>query len=167
METDGRIVQDLCRPGRHTGPRTTANESDKGMFHMLGIDEEQRRATLRLHEELGGSRVGQRWERMLRRHSGEIEALLTVDDALRRQIGEALMRLALLQAGDVLDDATVSAAHRVLEHLQIRGGVDLERDASCLRDELSLARGRSLAQILAGPRPAADNLPAATLAGVH
>jgi hypothetical protein len=134
------------------------------MFRMLGIDEEQRRATLRLHEELGGSRVGRRWERMLRRHAGEIEALLTVDDTLRREIGEALMRLALLQPGDILDDVTVASAHRVLEHLQIRGGVDLQRDASCLRDELSLARGRSLAQVLAGPRPAGDDLPTAPLA---
>jgi hypothetical protein len=136
---------------------------------MLGIDEEQRRATLRLQEELGGSRVGQRWERMLRRHSGEIEALIMVDGSLRRQIGEALMRLALLQPGDVLDDATVTAAHCVLEQLQIRGGVDLHRDASCLRDELSLARGRSLAQILAGPRPAADDFTtaAATLAAAY
>jgi hypothetical protein len=134
---------------------------------MLGIDEEQRRATHRLHEELGGSRVGQRWERMLRRHAGEIEALITIDETLRREIGEALMRLALLQPGDVVDDATVTSAHRVLEHLQIRGGVDLERDASCLRDELSLARGRSLAQVLAGPRPAADDLPAERLAAVR
>jgi hypothetical protein len=131
---------------------------------MLGIDEEQRRATHRLHEELGRSRVGMRWERMLRRHAGEIEALIAVDETLRRQIGEALMRLALLQSGDVLDDATAAAAHRVLEQLQIRGGVDLQRDAACLRDELSMARGRSLAQILAGPRPAADDLPAARLA---
>jgi hypothetical protein len=137
------------------------------MFRMLGIDEEQRRATHRLHEELCVSRVGRRWERMLRRHAGEIEALLTVDDTLRRGIAEALMRLALLQPGDVLDDATVAAAHHVLEHLQIRGGVDLQRDASCLRDELSLARGRSLAQVLAGPRPAADDLPTATLAAAH
>jgi len=131
---------------------------------MLGIDEEQRRATLRLHEALGESRVGRRWERMLRRHAGEIEALLTVDDTLRRGIAEMLMRLALLKPGDVLDDATVASAHRVLEHLQIRGGVDLQRDASCLRDELSLARGRSLAQVLAGPRPAADDLPTTALA---
>jgi hypothetical protein len=131
---------------------------------MLGIDEEQRQATLRLHAELGGSRVGLRWQRMLRRHAGEIEALVAVDDALRREVGEALVRLALLQPGDVLDDATVSAAHRVLEHLQIRGGVDLQRDASCLRDELTMARGRSLAQVLAGPRPPADDLPAQVLA---
>jgi hypothetical protein len=33
-----------------------------------------------------------------------------------------------------------------------------------LRDELSMARGRSLAQILAGPRPPADDLPADRLA---
>jgi hypothetical protein len=134
---------------------------------MLGIDEEQRRATLRLHEELGGSRVGLRWERMLRRHAGEIEALVAVDETLRRQIVEALMRLALLQSGDLLDDVTSAAAHRVLEHLQIRGGVDLQRDASCVRDELSMARGRSLAQILAGPRPAADDLPAERLAAAR
>jgi hypothetical protein len=131
---------------------------------MLGIDEEQRRATRRLHEELGGSRVGLRWERMLRRHAGEIEALVAVDEMLRRHVCEALMRLALLQPGDVLDDATVAATHRVLEHLQIRGGVDLQRDAACLRDELSMARGRSLAQVLAGPRPPADDLPPARLA---
>lgn len=131
---------------------------------MLGIDEEQRRATRRLHEALGGSRVGLRWERMLRRHAGEIDALIAVDETLRRQITEALMRLSLLRSGDVLDDATVAAGHRVLEQLQIRGGVDLQRDASCMRDELAMARGRSLAQVLAGPRPAADDLPAARLA---
>ena len=130
---------------------------------MLGIDEEQRRATLRLQSELGGSRVGLRWQRMLRRHAGEIEALVAVDDMLRREVGEALVRLALLEPGDVLDHATVEAAHRVLEHLQIRGGVDLQRDASCLRDELALARGRSLSQVLAGPRPPADDLPARAL----
>jgi hypothetical protein len=131
---------------------------------MLGIDEEQRRATLRLQNELGGSRVGLRWQRMLRRHAGEIEALVAIDEPLRREVGQALVRLALLEPGDVLDDATVEAAHRVLEHLQIRGGVDLQRDASCLRDELALARGRSLAQVLAGPRPPADDLPARVLA---
>src|SRR3954467_10856440 len=106
------------------------------MFRMLGIDEEQRRATLRLHEELGGSRVGQRWERMLRRHAGEIEARITVDGSLRRQIGTALMRLALLHPGYVLDDAPVTAAHGMLEQLQIPGGFALLLDASCLRDEL-------------------------------
>jgi hypothetical protein len=127
---------------------------------MLGIDEEQRQATLRLHEALGASRVGLRWERMLRRHAGEIDALVTVDESLRRLAVEALMRLALLgDDGGVLDDATVTSTHRVLEQLQIRGGVDLQRDASCLRDELALARGRSLAQVLDGPRPPADRPP--------
>jgi hypothetical protein len=133
---------------------------------MLGIDEEQRQATLRLHEALGGSRVGLRWERMLRRHAGEIDALVTVDESLRGLAVEALMRLALLADGDVLDDATAAATQRVLEQLQIRGGVDLQRDASCLRDELALARGRSLAQVLAGPRPPADQVPAQRLATV-
>ena len=131
---------------------------------MLGIDEEQRQATLRLHEALDGSRVGLRWERMLRRHAGEIDALVTVDGSLRRLVVEALMRLALLDERDVLDDATVTSAHRVLEQLQIRGGVTLQRDASCLRDELALARGLSLAQVLAGPRPSADHVPAPRLA---
>ncbi len=131
---------------------------------MLGIDEEQRRATLHLNAALGCSRVGQRWQRVLRRHAGEIEALVAVDEELRREVGQALVRLALLEPGEVLDETTVAAAHRVLEHLQIRGGVDLQRDASCLRDELSLARGRSLAQVLAGPRPPADDLPASALA---
>jgi hypothetical protein len=133
---------------------------------MLGIDEEQRQATVRLHEALGSSRVGLRWERMLRRHAGEIDALVTVDESMRRLVVEALMRLALLVEGDVLDDATVTSAHRVLEQLQIRGGVSLQRDASCLRDELALARGRSLAQVLAGPRPPADHVPAQRLASV-
>lgn len=130
---------------------------------MLGIDEKQRQATVRLHEALGGSRVGLRWERMLRRHAGEIDALVTVDESLRRLAVEALMRLAVLDEGAVLDDTTVTSAHRVLEQLQIRGGVDLQRDASCLRDELALARGRSLGQVLAGPRPT-DHLPAPRLA---
>jgi hypothetical protein len=133
---------------------------------MLGIDEQQRRATDRLHEALGSSRVGLRWERMLRRHAGEIDALVTVDEPMRRLVVDALMRLALLDEGDVLDDATVAAAHRVLEQLQIRGGVGLQRDASCLRDELALARGRSLAQVLAGPRPATERVPSPRLATV-
>ncbi len=133
---------------------------------MLGIDDEQRQATHRLHEALGGSRVGLRWERMLRRHAGEIDALVTVDETLRRLVVDALMRLALLEEGDLLDDTTVASAHRVLEQLQIRGGVDLQRDASCLRDELALARGRSLAQVLAGPRPPAEHLPVQRLATV-
>ena len=135
---------------------------------MLGIDEEQRQATLRLHEALGGSRVGLRWERMLRRHAGEIDALVTVDESLRRLAVEALMRLALLADDDVLDDTTVTSAHRVLEQLQIRGGVSLQRDAACMRDELALARGLSLAQVLAGPRPPApaDHVPSPRLASV-
>ena len=133
---------------------------------MLGIDEEQRQATVRLHEALGTSRVGLRWERMLRRHAGEIDALVTVDETLRRLVVEALMRLALLEEGDLLDEATVASAHRVLEQLQIRGGVSLQRDASCLRDELALARGRSLAQVLAGPRPPAEHVPSQRLATV-
>lgn len=122
---------------------------------MLGIDEQQRQATQRLHQALGASRVGLRWERILRRHTGEIDALVTVDPSLRRLVTGALVRLAMLSDGDLLDDATLSTVHRVLEQLQIRGGVDLHRDASCLRDELQLARGRSLAQVLAGPRPLA------------
>ena len=133
---------------------------------MLGIDEEQRQATLRLHAALGGSRVGLRWERMLRRHAGEIDALVTVDGSLRRLVVEALMRLALLGERDVLDEATVTCAHRVLEQLQIRGGVSLQRDAACMRDELALARGLSLAQVLAGPRPPVDHVPAPRLASV-
>ena len=131
---------------------------------MLGIDEQQRQATDRLHTALGASRVGLRWERMLRRHAGELDALVTVDEPMRRLVVDALMRLALLEDGDVLDDATVAAAHRVLEQLQIRGGVDLQRDAGCLRDELALARGRSLAQVLAGPRPRAELVPSPRLA---
>src|SRR4051794_12373717 len=118
---------------------------------MLGIDEEQRQATLRLHEALGESRVGLRWERMLRRHAGEIDALVTVDESLRGLAVEALMRLALLADGDVLDDATVAATHRLLEQLQIRGGVDLERDASCLPHEPALRPGRRLAPAPARP----------------
>ena len=70
--------------------------------------------------------------------------------------------------GPVLDEATVTSAHRVLEQLQIRGGVTLQRDAACMRDELALARGLSLAQVLAGPRPPApaDHVPSPRLASV-
>src|SRR5919202_133150 len=98
------------------------------------------------------------------RRVGKGMTMVAVDEELRREVGEALVRLALLEPGEVLDEATVTAAHRVLEHLEIRGGVDLQRDASCLRDELGMARGRSLAQVLAGPRPAAADLPAQRLA---
>src|SRR5918911_534569 len=146
--------------------RTRPGRNRQGEHAMLGIDEEQRQATLRLHEALGGSRVGLRWERMLRRHAGEIDALVTVDGSLRRLVVEALMRLALLDEGDVLDEATVTSAHRVLEQLQIRGGVSLQRDASCWGGGLARARGLSLAQALAGPRPPADHVPAQRLASV-
>ena len=137
------------------------------MHAMLGIDEEQRQATLRLHEALGTSRVGLRWERMLRRHAGRDRRPRDRRRvaAPRRRRGADAARAAGAE-GDVLDDATVTSAHRVLEQLQIRGGVDLQRDASCLRDELALARGRSLAQVLAGPRPPADDVPAPRLATV-
>jgi hypothetical protein len=112
---------------------------------MNGLGDLYRGASTRLHEQLKSSRVGQRWERMVRLHAHEVEAVLAVHADVREDVGVAL---ALLSDGTPLDDATTRAVERVLDDLQRHASVPLQRDLTRVRDELLLARGRTLAEVL-------------------
>jgi hypothetical protein len=112
---------------------------------MHGLGEEDRGATTRLHEQLKSSRVGQRWERMLRLHAHEVEAVLAVHTDVRDDVSRAL---ALLSSGTQVDGTTSQAVERVLDHLQRFASVPLQRDLTRMRDELILARGRTLRELL-------------------
>lgn len=99
----------------------------------------------RLHEQLKSSRVGQRWERMLRLHAHEVEAVLAVHADVRDDVSVAL---TLLSRGTPLDDDTTRAVERVLDDLQRHASVPLQRDITRVRDELLLGRGRTLEELL-------------------
>lgn len=105
-------------------------------------------ASQRVHAELSHSRVGLRWERIFRRHQQEIESIIAVRPEVREDLWTALRRLGAVAADGSLDDTFTAAAARALDDLERYGGIALRRDAQRLRDELSLARGRSLAQVL-------------------
>jgi hypothetical protein len=102
-------------------------------------------ATTRLHEQLQTSRTGQRWERMLRLHAHEVDAVLAVHSDIREDVAVAL---TLLADEEPLDGTTTRAVERVLDDLQRHASVPLQRDLVRMRDELLLARGRRLAEIL-------------------
>jgi hypothetical protein len=115
---------------------------------MLGIGEDERRATRQLHETLSCSPVGLRWERIWRRHAPELQGLLAVDTTLRGHVTDALTRLADARSGEVLAGETIASVARVLDGLSRRCSVELQRDVSGMRDELALARGYSLPELL-------------------
>ena len=115
---------------------------------MLGISEDGRRATRQLHETLSCSPVGMRWERILRRHAPELQGLLAVDLVLRAHVADALVRLAECRREQCLSEETISSVSRVLDGLSRRASVELQRDIQGLRDELALARGHSLTELL-------------------
>ena len=114
---------------------------------MQGLGTKEQAATERLHDLLQATRVGQRWERMLRLHQHEVDAVLAVHADVREHVGEAL---ALLTEDAPVDEVTTSAVTRVLDDLTRHASVPLQRDIVRMRDELILARGRTLAEILAG-----------------
>lgn len=105
-----------------------------------------------VHERFGCSRVGRRWERIALSHRLEIEALATVHPDLAEDVGHALWLLAAAarRAGERLDDGTVAAVARVLDHLDRLGTFELRRDAQSMRDELQDVRGHTLAELLVG-----------------
>lgn len=105
-----------------------------------------------VHERLGGSRVGRRWERIARTHAPEIMALLAVHPELDARVRTALwlVERAARRTAEPVDDATVAALATVLGDLDRLGTLDLRRDAQALRDELEYVRGHSLAELLAG-----------------
>jgi hypothetical protein len=112
-------------------------------MHELG--DQQRSATTRLQEQLKSSRVGQRWQRMFRLHAHEIEAVLAVHADVRADVARAL---TLLSDGTPVDGETSRAIGRALDDLQRHGGVPLQRDITRMRDEVLLARGRTLQELL-------------------
>jgi hypothetical protein len=104
-----------------------------------------------LHEKLSTTRVGLRWERILRTHGREIDTLMTIHTDVRRHVTEALHLLA--DAGvhsKRLDDVVIAKATTVLDDLQRLGGFELKAAVIGLREELSLARGLSLDDVLTG-----------------
>ena len=107
-------------------------------------------ASQRVHAQLSHSRVGLRWERIFRRHQQEIESIIAVRPEVREDLWTALRRLGAVATGGRLDDTFTAAASRALDDLERYGGIALRRDVQRLRDELSLACGRSLAQVLGG-----------------
>jgi hypothetical protein len=104
-----------------------------------------------LHEKLRTTRVGLRWERILRTHEREIDTLVTIHPDVRRHVAEALHLLA--EAGvarTALDDTVIAKATTVLDDLQRLGGFELRAAVVGLREELALARGRNLDDVLTG-----------------
>jgi hypothetical protein len=117
---------------------------------MYGTIEIDRSATGVLRQKMSTSRVGMRWERILRTHRPELDALIAVHPDLYRHVSEAVRELAAAGVDSrVLDGVTLHAALQVLDDLQRLGGFELERAAAGLREELFLARGRSLDDVLA------------------
>ncbi|HET9654842.1 MAG TPA: hypothetical protein VFP72_05785 [Kineosporiaceae bacterium] len=118
---------------------------------MLYMTARELEASQQVHARLSHSRVGERWERIFRRHEQEIEAIIAVRPDVREDLWVALLRLAAAMADESPLDATVvEAAGRALDDLERHGGIALRRDVQRLRDELALAKGRSLAQVLGG-----------------
>jgi hypothetical protein len=117
---------------------------------LPGVGAQERRAVSLLHDELSRSRVGLRWERLLRTNGAEIEALLAVHPDVRERASVALGRLAGCAHAPTLDDEALTATSCVLSDLERLGTIELCRAVGILRDELADGRGRSLAQLLAG-----------------
>jgi uncharacterized protein (UPF0371 family) len=112
---------------------------------MHGLGETGLGATEKLHEQLQSSRVGQRWERMLRHHAHEVEAVLAVHANVREDVETALR---LLSEAEQLDADTTSAVERVLDDLHRHASVPLQRDITQMRDEVAMSRGRTLRDVL-------------------
>jgi uncharacterized protein with PIN domain len=107
-------------------------------------------ASQRVHAQLSHSRVGLRWERIFRRHQQEIEAIIAVRPEVREDLWSALRRFGAVASAGNLDDTFALAAARAIDDLERYGGITLRRDMQRLHDELSLAQGRSLEQVLGG-----------------
>jgi len=112
---------------------------------MHGLGDTARSATDRLHEQLQASRVGQRWERMVRLHAPEVGAVLAVHADVRQDVETALR---LLSETGQLDPDTTRALERVLDDLQRHASVPLQRDLTRMRDEVAISRGRTLQEVL-------------------
>jgi uncharacterized protein (UPF0371 family) len=112
---------------------------------MLGLGEQGRTAGEQLHAQLQASRVGQRWERMIRLHAHEVQAVLAVHAEVRQDVEAAL---TLLSRCGQIDTDTTRAVERVIDDLQRHASVPLQRDLTRLRDEVALGKGRTLSELL-------------------
>lgn len=117
---------------------------------MQFMTDSEVKASQRVHDQLSHSRVGLRWERIFRRHEQEIESIIAVRPEVREDLWSALRRLAEVTGAGHLDDTFVEAATHALDDLERYGGIALRRDVQRLRDEVRLACGRSLEQVLGG-----------------
>jgi len=105
-------------------------------------------AVQQLHEELDRTRVGRRWQRLYHAHEREVEALAVVHHDVRDHLTDAAVRLADATATRVVDPDTVRAASRVLDDLNRLGTIELRHTVAGLREELAIARGGSLDDVL-------------------
>jgi len=101
-----------------------------------------------LHEKLCTSRVGMRWERIVRSHASEVEALMAIHPDVREHVHAALC--ALDEHRGVLAEPTISTVTRAIDDLQRLGSIELQLAMTGFREELAMARGRSLEDVLEG-----------------
>ena len=105
-------------------------------------------AVAQLHEEFDRTRVGRRWQRLYHAHEREVEALAVVHHDVRDHLADAAVRLADATETRVLDPDTVRAASRVLDDLNRLGTFELRHTVACLREDLVIARGATLDELL-------------------
>jgi hypothetical protein len=105
-------------------------------------------AVEQLHHELDRTRMGRRWQRLYHAHEREVEALAVVHHDVADHLADAAVRLADATETRVLDPDTVRAASRVLDDLNRLGTMELRQVVAGLREELSIARGGSLDDVL-------------------
>jgi len=119
-------------------------------MYGYGLDENEREATDLLHRRLDGSRAGRRWERILRTHAYELSALMAVHPDLREHVGEAVQMLAQADTEHLaLDWEVLAPVLHVLDDLQRLGSFEMQAEVAGIREELAMARGRRLADVLA------------------
>ena len=109
------------------------------------------RATVppQLRRQLATTRAGRRYQRLLHTHGPQLEFLVTVYPDVRHHVETALERLLGAVGAGPVDEDTLAATSRVLDDLDRYGDVELRGVVGQLRDELELARGRTLDEILA------------------
>jgi hypothetical protein len=118
---------------------------------MTSLDERELDATAALRARLAPTRVGHRWERIMRHHAAEIDALMAVHRDLRSHVGSAVRTLSGPDGlPTTLDDHTVAAVSQVLDDLQRLGDFELRRTAAMLDEEIAMSRGLQLDDVLRG-----------------
>jgi hypothetical protein len=99
---------------------------------------------------LADTRPSRRYRRLYHAFEPQLDWMLTVDPVLRRHVAAVLQRIAEVGLTQALDGAALASARHVLDDLGRLGDVELQREVAALRDELDLARGHTLTELLAG-----------------